>query len=83
MSLPTCTFVKANGVICKGLAVKSKDRCHFHQVDAQIVANIQDAITKGVDQANRAEFIEHDELKSKWAQRLTVVDRKPRWPSDI
>lgn len=45
MSLPTCTFVKTNGVVCKGLAVKGRDRCHFHQDNAEIAHAIKLATT--------------------------------------
>lgn len=36
------------------------------------------AIQKGVDEANRGEFIDHSKLKAKWEKRLAVAMDKAR-----
>lgn len=36
------------------------------------------AIQKGVDEANRGEFIDHAKLKAKWEKRLAVAMDKAR-----
>ena len=43
--LRTCSFVRANGIVCRSLAPKDATLCRTHQEDANRLANFRDAVT--------------------------------------
>src|SRR5260221_10571241 len=43
--LRTCSYVRANGSICKALAIKTGDLCRTHQLEIHRRESLHDAVT--------------------------------------